>query len=112
VGFDTIGMSQLSLQYVGVPVKAATLAGASYDPTALTVQMAFMPTATQVPGSGDWQSAVWATVSGSVLYPYAAYCLVGPGGTITLGLGTYVMYLKVTGFPEIPVLLAGQLQIT
>ena len=112
MGFDTIGMSQLSLQYVGVPVKATTLAGASYDPTGLQVQMAFMPTATQVPGSSDWQTALWATVSGNVLYPYAAYCLVGPGGTITLGLGTYIMYLKVTGVPEIPVVIAGQLQIT
>ena len=112
MGFDTIGMSQLSLQYVGVPVKASTLAGASYDPTSLTVQMAFMPTATQVPGSSDWQTALWATVSGNVLYPYAAYCLVGPGGTITLGIGTYVMYLKVTGVPEIPVQITGQLQIT
>ena len=112
MGFDTIGMSQLSLQYVGVPVKATLLTGASYDPTALLVQMAFMPTATQVPQNTDWQTAVWATVSGNLLYPYAAYCLVGPGGTVTLGLGTYVMYLKVTGLPEIPVVIAGQLQIT
>ena len=107
-----IGMSQLSLQYVGVPVKAATLTGASFDPTSLPVQMAFMPTATQVPQSGDWQTCVWATVSGSLLYPYAAYCLVGPGGTVTLGIGTYVMYLKVTGVPEIPVVIAGQLQVS
>ena len=111
MGFDTIGMSQLSLQYVGVPVKATTLTGASFDPTALPVQMAFMPTATQVPGNSDWQSAVWATVSGNLLYPYAAYCLVGPGGTVTLGLGTYVMYLKISGVPEVPVQIAGQLQI-
>ena len=112
MGFDTIGMSQLSLQYVGVPVKASTLAGASYNPTALPVAMAFMPQATQVPQSGDWQAATWATVSGNLLYPYAAYCLVGPGGTVTLGTGTYVMYLKVTGVPEIPVMIAGQLQVS
>ena len=112
MGFDTIGMSQLSLQYVGVPVKTTLLTGALNDPTSLPVQMAFMPTATQVPQSGDWQTAVWATVSGNVLYPYAAYCLVGPGGTITLGIGTYVMYLKVTGVPEIPVQITGQLQIS
>ncbi len=112
MGYDTIGISQLSLQYVGVPVKATTLAGAAYNPTALPVAMAFMPTATQVPQNADWQASTWATVSGSLLYPYAAYCLVGPGGTVTLGLGTYVMYLKITGSPEIPVLLAGQLEVT
>ena len=112
MGFDTIGMSQLSLQYVGVPVKATLLTGASFDPTALLVQMAFMPSATQVPQNADWQTAIWSAQPGSLLYPYAAYCLVGPGGTITLGLGTYYMYLKVTGLPEIPVMLAGQLQIT
>lgn len=111
MGFDTIGMSQLSLQYVGIPVKATTLAGTSYDPTALTVQMAFMPTATQVPTNTDWQTAVWATVSGNLLYPYAAYCLVGPGGTINLGIGTYVIYLRVQGVPEVPVVIAGQLQV-
>lgn len=112
MGFDTIGMSQLSLQYVGVPVKATLLTGTSYDPTGLPVAMAFMPQATQVPQDTDWQAATWATVPGNLLYPYAAYCLVGPGGTVTLGIGTYVMYLKVTGVPEIPVVIAGQLQVS
>lgn len=112
MGFDTIGMSQLSLQYVGVPVKATQLTGASYNPTALPVAMAFMPQATQVPQNTDWQAAIWAAQSGNLLYPYAAYCLVGPGGTITLGIGTYVMYLKITGVPEIPVIIAGQLQVS
>ncbi len=112
MGFSTLAISQLSLQYVGIPVKASTLAGASYNPTSDTVQMAFMPQATQVPQSTDWQSAVWATVTGNLIYPYAAYCLVGPGGTINPGIGTYVVYLKVTDNPEIPALIVGQLQIS
>lgn len=112
MGLGTLGISQLSLQYVGIPVKAETLAGVSANPTAYTVQMAFMATATQVPQNADWQTAVWATVAGNLLYPYAAYCFVGPGGTITLGLGTYVIYLKVTGSPEIPVQAVGYLEIT
>ncbi len=111
MGLATIGISQLSLQYVGVPVKAATLAGQPFDPTGDAVRMAFMPTATQVPQPADWQSAVWSAVPSSLIYPYAAYCLVGPGGTVTLGLGTYVLYLKVTDDPEIPVIIAGYLQI-
>ena len=107
----TIGISQLSLQYVGIPVRAVTLAGASFNPTADTVQMAFMATATQVPQSSDWKTAVWATVTGNLLYPYAAYCLVGPGGTINPGIGTYVIFLKVTDSPEVPVIPVGYLEI-
>ena len=107
----TIGISQLSLQYVGIPVRAVTLAGASFNPTADTVQMAFMPAPTQVPLPSDFKTAVWATLSGSLLYPYAAYCLVGPGGTINPGIGTYVIWLKVSDNPEIPVLICGYLEI-
>ena len=112
MGFASISIPHLSLQYIGIPVKATTLAGASYNPTADVVQMAFMPSATQVPQSADWQSALWATVTGNLVYPYAAYCLVGPGGTTNPGIGTYVIYLKVADNPEIPVLIAGQLQIS
>lgn len=112
MGLATIGISSLSRQYVGAPVKASTLTGASYNPTADPVQMAFMPTATQKPQVSDWQTAVWATVPSDIIYPYAAYCLVGPGGTIELGIGTYVVYLKVTDNPEIPADIVGYLQIS
>jgi hypothetical protein len=111
VGLSTIGISHLSLQYVGIPVKTTTLSGAAYNPTADTVQMAFMPTATQVPGVSDWQASVWATVTSNVIFPYAAYCLVGPGGTVNPGIGTYVVFLRVTDNPEIPVLVVGYLEI-
>jgi hypothetical protein len=111
VGFDAIGMSQLSTQYVFIPVQA-TKSGIAYNPTGDAVQMAFMPQATQVPGNSDWVAASWDTNQTSVLYPYSCKCLVGPSGTITLGLGTYYMYLHITDNPEIPVLLAGILQIT
>jgi hypothetical protein len=111
VGYDSIGMNHLSTQYVLVPV-AATKAGASYNPTGDVVQMAFMPTATQVPGPGDWIAASWQTNTSNLLYPYLAQCLVGPSGTTTLGIGTYVIYVKIADSPEIPVLIAGQLQVT
>ena len=112
MGASTISISHLSLQYVGIPVKTVTLTGAAYNPTSDTVQMAFMPQATQFPGNSDWQAAIWATLPGNVIYPYAAYCLVGPGGTVNPGMGTYVMYLKITDSPEIPVLVPGYLEIT
>jgi hypothetical protein len=97
---------------VSVPVTVTTLAGAPYDPAGDTVQMAFMPAATQVPQAGDWQAARWDADDANLIYPYVASCLVGPGGTIQLGIGTYIIYVKITDNPEIPVEVAPlQLQI-
>ena len=111
MAITTIGMSHLSLQYYFVPVSVTKL-GLAYNPTGDAVAFAFMPTATQVPQVSDWVSGSWDTNQASVLFPYSAKCLVGPGGTITLGIATYVAYLKVTDNPEIPVEIVGQLQIS
>jgi hypothetical protein len=112
VGYNSISISQLSLQYVAIPVKATLLTGASDNPTSDPVYMAFMPQATQVPQLSDWKTAIWATRPSDILNPYAAACLVGPGGTITLTVGTYVIYVKVTDNPEVPVLQASlQLEV-
>ncbi len=111
MGFSTIGMSHLSLQYYFVPVSVTKL-GLAYNPTGDTVVFAFMPTPTQVPMVSDWVAGSWDTNQASVLFPYSAKCLVGPGGTITLGIGTYVAYTKITDDPEIPALVVGQLQIS
>jgi hypothetical protein len=110
VGLTIIGMSHLSLKYYIVPV-AATKAGVSYNPTGDAVQFAFMPTATQVPQVSDLVTGSWDANPSSLLYPYNAKCLVGPGGTITLGIGTYVVYQKTTDSPEIPFDIVGYLQI-
>ena len=112
MGFASIGILHLSLQYIGIPVKATTLTGAPYNPSADTVQMAFMPTPTQVPGPSDWQAALFSAVTGNLVYPYAAYCLVGPGGTINPGIGNYIIWLKISDNPEVPVIIAGQLAIS
>jgi hypothetical protein len=111
VGYVTIGMSHLATEYVLIPV-ASTRSGLPYNPTGDVVQFAFMPTATQVPQSSDWQAGSWDTDTTSVIYPYAAKCLVGPAGTITLGIGTYVIYVRIVDNPEVPVLITGQLQIS
>jgi hypothetical protein len=111
VGFETIGISSLSTEYILVPVQA-TKNGASYNPTGDVVQFAFMPTPTQLPGVSDWVAGSWDTSSVNTLYPYTAKCLVGPSGAETLGTGTYVIYLKITDNPEIPVLVGGQLQVS
>jgi hypothetical protein len=110
VGFSAIGMSHLSTQYYLVPV-AATKVGVTYNPTGDTVQFAFMPTATAVPQVSDWVAGAWDTNTSSVLFPYSAKCLVGPSGTTNPGIGRYYTYVKITDSPEIPVLIAGLLEI-
>jgi hypothetical protein len=111
VGYEAIVLSHLSTEYAIIPV-AVNKAGIAYNPTSDTVQFAFMPTATQIPGVSDWVAGAWETDTANIMYPYNAKCLVGPtGGAITLGTGTYVIYLKITDSPEIPVLVAGQLVI-
>ena len=103
MGYTSVSLSHLSLQYVFVPVTVTALNGTSYNPTADPVAMAFMPQVTQVPQDSDWQTADWTTSVTNVLQPYSAYCLVGPGGTIQLGIGTYLIYVKFTDAIEIPV---------
>ena len=112
MGYDQLIISHLSTEYVLVPI-AATKAGVAYNPTGDVLQFAFMPTPTQIPGVSDWVAGVWESVPSNILYPYNAKCLVGPtGGTISLGMGTYVIYLKITDNPEQPVLVGGQLVVS
>ncbi len=109
--FSQIGMSHLATEYVFVPI-AVTKLGVPYNPTGDVVEFSFMPTPTQVPVTLDWQTGAWDTDSTNIIYPYSAKCLVGPTGTITLGLGTYIIYVRIHDNPETPVLIAGQLQIS
>jgi hypothetical protein len=102
----TLTLPSLSREYVKVPV-AATDSGTTVNPTTDVVQMAF-PVAGVAPVSADWKTASWETVSGL----YFARCTVGPGGTVVLVVGLYDVWVKITDNPEIPVRLAGQLQIT
>lgn len=107
----SIGQSHLSLKNIFLPV-AATKLGLPYNPTGDIVQFAFMPTPTQVPQPADLVSGAWEIWTTDALYPYRAKCLVGPGGTIALGIGIYIIYVKITDNPEIPFDPVGQLQIT
>ncbi|SRR6266568_499090 len=112
MGLSVISQTRLALKYVLIPVAAEKL-GVSYNPTAGTVQMAFMPTPTQVPQSSDWQASSWDNYSAvDPIYPYRAKCLVGPGGAIALIPGTYTIWLKITDSPEIPADIVGQLTIS
>jgi len=112
VGYAAIGISQLATLYYKVPV-SQTQGGEPVDLAALAApQFAFMPQATQVPQSGDWVTGSWETVTGNLIYPYSARCLIGPSGAITLGTGDYVAYVKIVNSPETDVEIVGILEIS
>lgn len=104
-----VQMSRLSLQYLNVPVQAFR-GGTAYNPTPDVVQFAFIDNVGSVPTSGQWVNGSWITIA-NYNYPYAAQCLVGPGGATAPTTGTYTVWLQITDNPEVPVLIAGQLQI-
>jgi hypothetical protein len=92
--------------YVNVPVQA-TVAGQPYNPTADTVQMAFVagPAQPVTFYAGNWVTTVQGT--------YIARCLVGPANSgVVLAPGLYACWVKVTDSPEVPVLPAGTIQVT
>jgi hypothetical protein len=107
----SITLSHLSTEYVQIPV-SATVAGQPHDPTSDTVQFAFLASQTASPQPADWVAASWSTASDAA-YPYTAQCLVGPGAgaAISLAVGSYVIWLKITDNPEIPVRQVGILNI-
>lgn len=99
-------VSSASTQYVFVPV-TGTLLGSSYDPTGDPVSLAFVSLGV-TPGSGDWHTATWQTVNSSNL----AVCLVGPAnGGVMLDAGVWVVWVRVTATPEVPILQAGYLNV-
>lgn len=104
---DTV-ISSLSTEYIQVPVQAI-VNGAPYNPTSDTVYMAFVPV-----GSSNypvtWYQGSWST---TVQGNYLAQCLIGPlNGGVVLPVGYYVVWVKVTDSPEVPVKPSGTVQIT
>lgn len=88
---------------------SATENGVPVNPTALVVNLAFVTGA--LPSPGDWKAASWETDATTEPDTYYARALVGPGGVITLAPGSWDVWVKVTGAPEIPEKLAGQLLV-
>lgn len=102
-------MSSLSTEYVLVPV-SARVEGILINPTGDEVQFAFKSDGTD-PAPADWLTGSWASTSPLNNY-YQAQILVGPGiGGNVLAIGTYVVWLKITDNPEIPVRQPGTLTI-
>lgn len=99
--------SVLSTVYVQVLVKS-TVHGAPYNPSADAVALAFI-VGSGNPGPSDWHSGSWDP-TGPI--QWVAQCLVGPGaGGVSLSVGTYNVWVRVTDNPEIPVVEVGQLVI-
>lgn len=94
-----------STEYVKVEVRATNF-GVGVNPTADQVSMAFI-VGTRNPTNADWQSASWETANSR----YFARCLVGPAGSVNLTAGTYVVFVRITGAPEIPIKRAGILNV-
>lgn len=102
--------SILTLEYVKVPVQALK-SGVPYDPTGDPVQMAFMPLGAE-PSSGDWKTASWETANaGQANVIHYARCLVGPSGDATPTVGQWVVWVKISDTPEVPVLQCGTLRV-
>src|ERR1035437_2448446 len=101
-----------STQCIEVPVRNAQ----GINPTGDVVKFAFLGPYTNVataneavPTAGTtYYTGAWQSTSS----PYVATCLVGPGaGVVALMTGTYLVLVKVTDSPEIPVLFSGPLVV-
>lgn len=111
VAFSTLTISHLSTEYVLIPLQVIKTS-LPYNPTGDIVQFAFMPNAVQQPTVSDWVNGSWETVTTNIIYPYNAKCLIGPSGSTALTQGDYVIFVKITDNPEVPVLTCGQLEIS
>ena len=88
------------------------------DPTSASVYFAFLgPYATSQQAEAETPTSSTTFYTGSwgttLDYPtrYTAQCLVGTAGTVTLGVGTYTMWVKVDSSPETPIIWSGPLVV-
>lgn len=93
------------------------------NPTGDAVQFAFLgpvsnassanelvPTNSTIYYSGSWPSTL---PNSNTSNTYNAAILVGPnGGAVTLATGTYLMILKITSSPEVPVIFSGPISVS
>ena len=100
--------SQLSTEYVVVPVNAM-FDGVVVSPATDEVEFSFTmgygvrPTV--------WTAGVWDINPVQGIW-YNAKCLIGPGaGGTALTAGTYTVWVKIIGSPEIPVRQSGTIVI-
>lgn len=98
-------MSVLSTRNVRTQVSDELNGTVLVDPTGDDVSYAFMAPGVN-PGLSDFVTASWQTISDR----FYAILAVGPAGH-TLAVGTYIIWMKVSDSPEIPVEIVGVLRI-
>lgn len=107
---NTISQSVLSTNYVQTPITITYPSG--YDPTSDPVAFAFTALSYPTVEPSVWYTAPcsWLTFPGPV---YWAQCLVGPAnGGVSLAIGTYQGWVRITDSPAVPVLQPFLLKIT
>jgi hypothetical protein len=103
----SVSISDLSTVFIKSRI-VATKNGAAYNPTGDVVEVAFKLPGVD-PAGPDWHAASWETAGTA----YYARLLVGPAGGLVLTVGTYIMWIRITDSPEVPVLDApGFVRIT
>lgn len=84
--------ASVSTEPVRIPVRVSE-DGTWADPTAATVQAAFLGDVDDEPTAGDWVTASWeANGTNGTWY---ANCLIGPGGVKTLTDGTWHVWIRI-----------------
>jgi len=101
-----ITLTQLAVSTEPVQLRVqASSGGSPYDPSADPVAIAFVPvtspSSSPDPTDMEWHTASWEVDAGPV---YWASILVGPlNGGVALAVGSYIVTVKVTDNPAVPV---------
>ena len=105
---NTISQSVLSTNYVQVPV--TIWSPSNYNPVSDVVQFAFTALSYPTIEPSVWYTGSWVTFAGPA---YWAQVLVGPvNGGVSLAIGTYQGWTRITDGPAVPVTQSFLLKIT
>jgi hypothetical protein len=101
----TLSQLATSTEYIQLQVVATQLNGAAYNPSSDPVYIAFVPITSPPsspdPTSGEYNTAFWTTDTSGLFW---AGILVGPlNGGVSLAAGSYLVCVKVTDDPAVPV---------
>jgi hypothetical protein len=103
-----IQQSVLSTEYLQTLIMIYS--PSAYNPTNDVVEWAFTPATYPMTSPVTWYTGSWAIFPGPAYY---AQILVGPANEgVSLAIGAYQAWVKITDDPEVPVKVAFDLQIT
>lgn len=99
-------LSVLSTQFIKVRVRATKYGSLPIDLTLFPVYIQIVTQNSDISDDG-WLAASWESRGGN----YRVTILIGPEGALTLPIGSYDIWVKIIGEPEIPVLKSGTFEI-